>query len=147
MKVAAKLAVLCLAAYARRCARRQAQRDDGRDDRRTALAGGRGSCRWDTRGAAGTAGTTSTTGAIPAPSASIASGSRSPSGITLLAMSDEQAWWEVAALEPERFLGLRASYDLRGRPFDPTGARPRFDTDSLWGFQLEELAGGRTRLV
>ncbi len=32
--------------------------------------------------------------------------------------------WEVAALEPERFLGLRMSLDLRGRPFDPRGPRP-----------------------
>jgi hypothetical protein len=34
-----------------------------------------------------------------------------------------------------------------GRPFDPTGERPRLFTDSTWGFQLEELPGGRTRLV
>jgi proline iminopeptidase len=53
----------------------------------------------------------------------------------------------VAALEPERFLGLRMSLDLRGRPFDPAGARPRFFTDSLWGFLLEELPARRTRLV
>jgi len=34
--------------------------------------------------------------------------------------------WEVAALEPERFLGLRMSLDLQGRPFDP--ALPRRGT-------------------
>ena len=68
-------------------------------------------------------------------------------GDRLASKPDGQAWWEVAALERERFLGLRASFDLRGRPFDPRGERPRFYTDSLWGFQLEELAGGRTRLV
>ena len=62
-------------------------------------------------------------------------------------MPDNKAWWEVAALEPERFLGLRASFDLRGRPFDPAGPRPRFYTDSLWGFLLKEQPGGRTRLV
>src|SRR5512135_2653904 len=28
---------------------------------------------------------------------------------------DGSVWWEVAALEPERFLGLRMSVDLRGR--------------------------------
>jgi hypothetical protein len=60
---------------------------------------------------------------------------------------DDKTWWEVAALEPERFLGLRASYDLRMRPFDPSGSRPRYYTDSLWGFLLSELPGGRTRLV
>jgi proline iminopeptidase len=68
-------------------------------------------------------------------------------GDRLISKPDEQAWWEVAALEPELFLGLRASFDLRGRPFDPRGERPRFYTDSLWGFQLEELAGDRTRLL
>jgi uncharacterized protein YndB with AHSA1/START domain len=56
--------------------------------------------------------------------------------------------WEVAALEPQRFLGLRMSLDLRGHRFDPgAGSRPRSYTDSLWGFLLEELPGGRTRLV
>jgi hypothetical protein len=37
---------------------------------------------------------------------------------------DGSVWWEVAALEPERFLGLRMSVDLRGRPFDPKGTPP-----------------------
>jgi hypothetical protein len=56
--------------------------------------------------------------------------------------------WEVAALAPERFLGLRASFDyLRGRRFDPSKERPRYSTDSLWGFLLEERPGSRTRLV
>ena len=55
--------------------------------------------------------------------------------------------WEVAALEPERFLGLRMSLDLRGRPFDPTLARPRYYTDSTWVFKLQGLPGDRTRLV
>jgi proline iminopeptidase len=68
-------------------------------------------------------------------------------GDHLPSMPDEKAWWEVAALEPERFLGLRASVDLRMHPFDPHGPRPRFYSDSLWGFLLEELPGGCTRLV
>jgi proline iminopeptidase len=56
--------------------------------------------------------------------------------------------WEVAALDSRRFLGLRASYDLRrGRWFDPAGPRPPFSTLSLWGFLLEEAPGGRTRLI
>jgi proline iminopeptidase len=55
--------------------------------------------------------------------------------------------WEVAALEPEHFLGLRGLSDLRGRQFDPQGPRPRGYVDGLWGFLLEELPGGRTRLV
>jgi hypothetical protein len=39
------------------------------------------------------------------------------------------------------------SLDLRGRSFDPGGARPRFYTDSTWGFLLEEFPDRRTRLV
>jgi hypothetical protein len=68
-------------------------------------------------------------------------------GDRLAAKPDASEWWEVAALEPERFLALRMSLDLRGRPFHPTGARPRFYTDSTWGFLLEELPAGCTRLV
>lgn len=71
----------------------------------------------------------------------IAVGDRLPS------MPDNAAWWEVATLEPERFLGLRATMDLKGRPFDPEGPRPAAFTDSLWGFALEPLEGDRTRLV
>ncbi|HXQ27624.1 MAG TPA: hypothetical protein VN848_00015 [Gemmatimonadales bacterium] len=63
------------------------------------------------------------------------------------AVPDGSVWWEVAALEPERFLGLRMSLDLRGRPFDPRGRVPRFYSDSLWSFLLTELPGERTRLV
>jgi hypothetical protein len=68
-------------------------------------------------------------------------------GDHLTAKPDGSEWWEVAALEPERFLSLRMSLDLRGRPFDPAGAPPRFYTDSTWGFLLDELPGARTRLV
>jgi hypothetical protein len=63
------------------------------------------------------------------------------------AMPDNSIWWEVAALDLHRFLGLRASVDLRGRPFNPRGTRPSSYSDSLWGFQLKELPGGDTRLV
>ena len=68
-------------------------------------------------------------------------------GDHLAAKPDGSQWWEVAALEPERFLGLRMSLDLRGRPFDPRRERPRYYTDSIWGFELKESAGGRTRLA
>jgi proline iminopeptidase len=58
------------------------------------------------------------------------------------------SWFEVAALEPERFLALRAPIDLHGgRPFDTASVRPRLYNDTLWGFQLKELPGDRTRLV
>jgi hypothetical protein len=57
-------------------------------------------------------------------------------------------WFEVAALEPERFLGLRSPIDLRTwRPFDTAGPRPRYYADGLWAFRLKALPEGRTRLV
>ena len=55
--------------------------------------------------------------------------------------------WEVAALEPNRFLGLRGLTDLRGRNLDPKQPRPSGYVEGLWGFLLNELTGGRTRLV
>jgi proline iminopeptidase len=55
--------------------------------------------------------------------------------------------WEVAALERNRFLGLRGLYDLRGRNLDPKRPRPSAYVEGLWGFLLNELPGGRTRLV
>jgi hypothetical protein len=55
--------------------------------------------------------------------------------------------WKVVALEPKRFLGLHGSVDLRGRALDPTQPRPWAYTEGLWGFLLEGLPGGRTRLV
>lgn len=61
--------------------------------------------------------------------------------------TDGRQSWEVAVLEPERFLALRMSLDLLGRPFDPSGPRPRTFTDSTWSFLLRELPDGRTRLL
>jgi proline iminopeptidase len=55
--------------------------------------------------------------------------------------------WEVAALEPERFLGLHGLSDVRGQALDPELPRPAAYTEGLWGFLLTELPGGRTRLV
>ena len=68
-------------------------------------------------------------------------------GDRLASKPDGSTWFEVATLEPEHFLALRASFDVRGRPFDPAGTRPQFYSDSLWAFLLEELPGDRTRLV
>jgi hypothetical protein len=57
-------------------------------------------------------------------------------------------WFEVAAVEPERFLALRAPINLHGgTPFDVSSRRPRAYSDSTWAFLLDELPGGRTRLV
>jgi hypothetical protein len=64
-----------------------------------------------------------------------------------LTSTPHSAWFAVAAIEPERFLALRASLDLRGRSFDPAGPRPRFYSDSLWCFLLTEASPGQTRLV
>lgn len=55
--------------------------------------------------------------------------------------------WEVAALEPNRFLGLRGLYDMRGRMLDPKQPRPSAYIEGLWAFQLKEPSLGRTRLV
>jgi proline iminopeptidase len=55
--------------------------------------------------------------------------------------------WQVAALEPDRFLGLHGSSDLRGKSLDPQQPRPSAYTEGLWGFLLTALPGGRTRLV
>jgi proline iminopeptidase len=55
--------------------------------------------------------------------------------------------WEVAALEPNRFLGLRGLVDLRGRNLDPKQPRPASYIEGLWGFLLKELPNGRSRLV
>lgn len=45
-------------------------------------------------------------------------------GDHLAAKPDGSEWWEVVALESKRFLCPRISSDMRGRPFDPRGARP-----------------------
>jgi hypothetical protein len=55
--------------------------------------------------------------------------------------------WQVAMLEPNRFLGLHGLSDLRGRPLDPQHPRPSAYTEGLWGFLLTQLPDGRTRLL
>jgi proline iminopeptidase len=57
------------------------------------------------------------------------------------------AAWQVAVLEPNRFLGLHGLSDLRGRSLESGWPRPSAYTEGLWGFQLKELPGGKTRLV
>jgi hypothetical protein len=46
-----------------------------------------------------------------------------------------------------KLVGPGASEVDRGRRFDPAKGRPRYFTDSLWGFLLEPLADDKTRLV
>ncbi len=70
-------------------------------------------------------------------------------GSRLPTSPDGSTAFVVAAIEPERFLALRASLDLQvGREFDPDDVpRPRYFTDSTWCFQLTPFPGGKTRLV
>src|SRR4051812_25037014 len=49
--------------------------------------------------------------------------------------------WTVAALEPNRFLGLHGLSDLRGRPLDAAQPRPRGFSGGVLGFLLKEPAG------
>ena len=55
--------------------------------------------------------------------------------------------WQVAALEPNRFLGLRGLRDLHGRLLDASEPRPSAYVEGLWAFLLKELPEGRTRLI
>jgi proline iminopeptidase len=55
--------------------------------------------------------------------------------------------WEVVALDPNRFLGLHKLTDLRGHGLDRRQPRPAAYLEGLWGFPLNELPGGRSRLV
>jgi hypothetical protein len=68
-------------------------------------------------------------------------------GERLLSSPSGKTWFQIAALEQERFLALRASFDLRGRPFDPAGERPCDYSDSVWCFLLEETPDHGTRLI
>ena len=63
-------------------------------------------------------------------------------------MPSGATWFEVAAVEAERFLALRAPIDLHGgHPFDTLRPRPWLYNDTLWCFLLDGLPGERTRLV
>jgi hypothetical protein len=68
-------------------------------------------------------------------------------GDRLYTLSDERSWFDVAHVEPGRSLVLRASLDLKGRPFDPSGPRPRRYIDSRWEFFLDPRPDGTTRLL
>jgi len=58
-----------------------------------------------------------------------------------------RSWFDVAHVEPGRSLVLRASLDLRGRPFDPRAGRPGGFVDSRWEFFVDPRPGGTTRLI
>jgi proline iminopeptidase len=70
-------------------------------------------------------------------------------GDRLVSTPDGKYWFDVAAIEPERYLALRF-LSVDGRQVASTewkGPRPPSFADSLWEFQLKELPGPRTRLV
>ena len=114
------------------------------------IRSGRGSSSWAGIVGAGTPGTTSTTPVAQVPN-------RVHPEWQDLALGDYVKYWtrrrgpvdawQVAALEPNRFLGLHGLSDLRGRSLDPKQPRPSAYTEGLWGFLLNELPGGRTRLL
>jgi hypothetical protein len=68
-------------------------------------------------------------------------------GDRLASSPSANGWFEVAALDHERFLALRAPVDLRGRPFATAGPRPRLYSDSSWCFLLKPAPRNQTRLV
>jgi len=68
-------------------------------------------------------------------------------GDRLPSTPDGKHWFDVAALEPQRFLALSASYDVRGRQVASTGLRPPAYNQAVWCFLLKEQPNERTRLV
>jgi hypothetical protein len=73
-----------------------------------------------------------------------------------VAVGDQLSFWalgrrmdayRVGVLEPSRFLGLYGYSDLQGRWLDPDKPRPAAYMEAIWGFLLNELPGGSTRLV
>ncbi|MFD8588532.1 hypothetical protein ACFV1B_03075 [Streptomyces sp. NPDC059637] len=69
-------------------------------------------------------------------------------GDRLYSVPGGRAWFTAAVVDPPRTLVLHACLSLpSGVPFDPAGPRPRAWTEGVWGFHLEPLPGGRTRLL
>ena len=70
-------------------------------------------------------------------------------GQRLNSMPNGRNWMTVAALEPNRTLVLRSTYQWpSGRTVAMgSGPLPWAYTDAIWGFHLRPAAGGRARLV
>lgn len=64
-----------------------------------------------------------------------------------LATMPGRSWFDVTHVEPGRSLVLRASLDLRGKPFDPAAGRPRGFVDARWEFFLDPQPDDTTRLI
>jgi hypothetical protein len=72
----------------------------------------------------------------------LAVGDRMPS------RADGKGWFDVAVVEHERVLVLRASLTVPGgRSYDPSHGRPRRFSDSTWAFALDRDEQCRTRLI
>jgi hypothetical protein len=74
----------------------------------------------------------------------------------VLAVGDQLKSWalgrvvdsyRVGVIEPNRFLGLYGYTTYGGRWLDPDEKRPKSYMEALWGFWLNKLPDGRTRLV
>jgi hypothetical protein len=69
-------------------------------------------------------------------------------GDRISCVPDASAWFDVALLDPEHVLVLRASVRLPGgQRFDPAVGMPRPSIDSTWAFLLTPTPEGGTRLV
>ncbi len=68
-------------------------------------------------------------------------------GQRIASTPDGKHWFEVAAIEPERFLAFRACFGRDGAQYDCSSPRPDAFSDALWAFRLEPLPGDRTRVV
>lgn len=68
-------------------------------------------------------------------------------GDRLMSAPNGKHWFEVAALEPFRFLALRATFDLHGQQVPSGGIRPKAYNDSAWCFLLKDLPAQQTRLI
>ncbi|MCW3046489.1 MAG: hypothetical protein JWO74_773 [Solirubrobacterales bacterium] len=69
-------------------------------------------------------------------------------GDRIASAPDAGRWFDVALVQPERALVLRASVTVpQARNFAPAVKAPRFYSDSTWGFFLTPTPEGHTRLV
>lgn len=95
----------------------------------------------------GTAGTVSTTVVFPAPGVSIQSGSTSRWGTAWTRLRVEMLGSKLQRWSRELFWLYGHRSICAGAHSPPNCPRPRYYTDSVWCFLLQELPGERTRLM
>ena len=110
---------------------------------------GPGWSRWAWAAAAGTAGDWLDNHRAPSADRIVAQWQHLEEGQRLNSMPNGRNWMTVAALEPNRTLVLRSTYQWpSGRTVAMgSGPLPWAYTDAIWGFHLRPAAGGRRRLV